>query len=111
MGHSWEKFCLYIKKKTGTMADRVIIWSAFPHKQLYPIIKEADFVVQPSLMDNLPNACIEAMYFRKIIIGTDGASFEQLITHEKNSFLCEIGNSEDLYEKRMMAVSLTHQEK
>lgn len=93
------------------MAHRIIIWSALPHKQLYPIIRGADFVVLPSLMDNLPNACIEAMYFEKVVVGTEGASFEQLITHTKNGFLCEIGNSEDLYKKMMMAVYLTPQEK
>lgn len=96
-----------LKRKAGTMAHRIIIWSALPHKRLYPIIREADFVVLPSLMDNLPNACIEAMYFQKVVVGTEGASFEQLITHEKNGFLCEIGNSEDLYKKMKMAASLT----
>lgn len=100
-----------LKRKAGTMAHRIIIWSALPHKQLYPIIREADFVVLPSLMDNLPNACIEAMYFQKVVIGTRGASFEQLITHGKNGFLCEIGNSEDLYEKMKMAASLTSEDK
>lgn len=96
-----------LKRKAGNMAHRIIIWSALPHKQLYPIIRDADFVVLPSLMDNLPNACIEAMYFQKVVVGTEGASFEQLITHGKDGFLCEIGNSEDLYEKMKMAVSLT----
>lgn len=100
-----------LKRRAGTMARRVIIWSALSHKQLYPIIKAADFVVLPSLMDNLPNACIEAMYFQKVVIGTKGASFEQLITHGKNGFLCEIGNSEDLYKKMKMAVSLTSEDK
>lgn len=100
-----------LKRKAGTAADRVIIWNALPHKQLYPIINKADFVVLPSLMDNLPNACIEAMYFQKVVVGTKGASFEQLITHTKNGFLCEIGSSDDLYEKMEMVVSLSPQEK
>ena len=64
-------------------------------------------MVLPGLMYYLPNACIEAMYFQKVVVGTEGASFEQLITHGKDGFLCEIGNSEDLYEKMKMAVSLT----
>ncbi|MCI9560272.1 MAG: glycosyltransferase family 4 protein [Lachnospiraceae bacterium] len=87
--------------------DRVIIWKALPHKQLYPIIKNADFVVLPSLMDNFPNACIEAMYFERVVIGTNGASFEQLITHEKTGLLCEIGDAEDLLEKMQMAADMS----
>lgn len=91
--------------------NRVIIWNALPHKQLYPIIKEADFVVLPSLMDNLPNACIEAMYFEKVVIGTNGASFEQLITHGKTGLLCKRGDSKDLLNKIQMAVYLSELQK
>lgn len=87
-------------------ADRVVILPAISHKQLYPIIQRADFVVLPSLMDNFPNACIEAMYFGKVVIGTDGASFEQLIQHKVSGLLCKIGDSDDLLEKMQMAVSM-----
>lgn len=100
-----------LKKRAGVFADRVIIWSALPHKQLYPIIKAADFVVLPSLMDNFPNACIEAMYFQKVVIGTEGASFEQLIKHKKTGLLCKIGDADDLYEKMQEAVSMSSEEK
>ncbi len=53
-------------------------------------------------MDNFPNACIEAMYFSKVVIGTDGASFEQLITHGKNGLLCRIGDSPDVVVGRLV---------
>lgn len=92
-------------------ADRIVILPAIPHKQLYPIIQRADFVVLPSLMDNFPNACIEAMHFGKVVIGTDGASFEQLITHKKNGILCRIGDAEDLLSKMQMVVNMTDEEK
>ncbi|MDE7322314.1 MAG: glycosyltransferase family 4 protein [Lachnospiraceae bacterium] len=93
-----------LQNKAGKYSDRIIISNALGHKQLYPVIDKADFVVLPSLMENLSNACIEAMYFERIVIGTDGASFEQLITHGKNGFLCRIGDSQDLLEKMQMAV-------
>lgn len=95
-----------LKKAAGDFFSRVFIWEALPHEKLYPIIKNADFVVLPSLMDNLPNACIEAMYFSKIVIGTDGASFEQLIISGHNGFLCKIGDSEDLLKTMNQVVSL-----
>lgn len=100
-----------LKRKAGKCRDRVIIWNALPHRQLYPVIMGADFVVLPSFMENLSNACIEAMHFGKVVVGTDGASFEQLITHGKNGLLCRIGDSEDLYEKMQMAVSMDEEEK
>lgn len=100
-----------LRRMAGKYRERVIIWGALPHKQLYPIIKNAEFVVLPSLMDNFPNACIEAMYFSKVVIGTDGASFEQLITHGKNGLLCKIGDSQDLLEKMQIAISMSAEQK
>ena len=91
--------------------DRIIISNALAHKQLYPVINAADFVVLPSFMENLSNACIEAMYFERVVIGTDGASFEQLIKHGENGLLCQIGNSQDLLEKMQMVVAMGEKEK
>jgi glycosyltransferase involved in cell wall biosynthesis len=90
---------------------RILVMKSLPHKQLYPIIQNADFVVLPSLMDNFPNACIEAMYFGKVVIGTDGASFEQLIDNGVNGFLCKIDDSQDLLCKMNRAVKLNAYEK
>lgn len=100
-----------LQEKAGKYVDRIIISKALEHKQLYPVICSADFVVLPSYMENLSNACIEAMYFERVVIGTDGASFEQLIKHGKNGLLCQIGNSQDLLEKMQMAVAMGEKEK
>lgn len=95
-----------IRKAAGEFSDRVIVSRPMQHEMLYPVIEHADFVVLPSLMDNFPNACIEAMYFSKIVIGTDGASFEQIIKDGYNGFLCKIGDSEDLLRKMQHTVEL-----
>lgn len=100
-----------LKKKSGKCVNRVIFFNALPHKQLYPVICKADFVILPSLMENLSNACIEAMYFKKVVIGTDGASFEQLIMHGINGLLCQIGNPQDLFEKMQIAKNMSEREK
>lgn len=100
-----------IRQKAGKGRDRVIMFGELPHKQLYPIINNASFVVMPSLMDNFPNACIEAMYFGKIVIGTRGASFEQLITDGENGFLCEIGSSDSLYNSMQRAIQVSDSER
>lgn len=100
-----------LQEKAGKYVDRIIISNALAHKQLYPVINAADFVVLPSFMENLSNACIEAMYFERVVIGTDGASFEQLIKHGENGLLCQIGNSQDLLEKMQMAVAMGEKEK
>lgn len=100
-----------LQKKAGKYTDRILISDALEHKRLYPVIQNSDVVVLPSLMENLSNACIEAMYFERVVIGTDGASFEQLITHGVNGLLCQIGDSHDLLEKIQMAVLMGENEK
>jgi len=79
----------YITNNAKEYADRVIYLGALNREELYPIIRNAECCIFPSRVDNLPNACIEAMAMGKIVVGTQGASFEQLIHHIKNGFLVE----------------------
>lgn len=100
-----------LRKAAGEYKDRVIFMKALPHNLLYPIIKHADFVIFPSLIDNFPNACVEAMYFERVVIGTDGTSFEQLIEDGKSGLLCAPGNAKSLLEKMNEAVNMDESQK
>lgn len=100
-----------IKKCAGKHQSRVKIYDAMPHERLFPIIKNAELVILPSLMENFSNACVEAMYFSRRVIGTDGASFEQLITDGKNGLLCIPGDSKSLLNKIEYAMSMSEDEK
>jgi glycosyltransferase involved in cell wall biosynthesis len=84
-------------------AERLLILDNLPHSQLYPIIAGAHLVVLPSLIDNLPNACLEAMGLGKVVIGTTGASFEELITDGVNGFLVPPDCAKSLAEKMIDA--------
>lgn len=95
-----------LKRAAKEYEDRVVIFKAKPHEQLYPIIKAAEFVVLPYLNDNLPNACLEAMSFGKVVIGTDGGSFEQVIMHGKSGILCKSNDANDLLDKIDYVMSL-----
>jgi glycosyltransferase involved in cell wall biosynthesis len=88
-----------IYQKAGQYRDRIIYINPLKHEKLYPIIEKADLVVLPSLMENFSNACIEAMYFGRIVIGTQETSFEQLITDGENGFLAIPDNSSSLLRK------------
>lgn len=57
-------------------------------------------ILMPSLSDNLPNSCAEAMSLGKIVIGTNGSSLEQFIENKKNGFLAKIGSAENLYYRK-----------
>jgi glycosyltransferase involved in cell wall biosynthesis len=83
--------------------DRLMIMENLPHSQLYPVIAGAHLVVLPSLLDNLPNACLEAMGLGKVVIGTTGTSFEELISDGVNGFLVPPDNPQALAEKMIAA--------
>lgn len=89
----------YIKRCAGQYADRVIFLGTLRRNILYPIIEKSFACLMPSRIDNMPNTCIEAMALGKIVIGTRGASFEQLIEDGISGYLIEIDNSEELVQK------------
>jgi glycosyltransferase involved in cell wall biosynthesis len=93
----------FARTECGTSASRLIMIDNLPHGQLYPIVAAARLVVLPSLIDNLPNACLEAMGLGKPVIGTTGASFEELITDGVNGFLVPPNDPEGLSEKMISA--------
>lgn len=88
----------YLKAGAGEYADRVLYLGKLKGDNLQRLIQKALFCVMPSRVDNLPNACIEAMAFGKIVIGTRGASFEQLIEDGRSGFLVERENPAQLAE-------------
>ena len=90
--------------------DRVIFSKKASHSQLYPIIQSANGVILPSRMDNLPNTCLEAMGLGKIVVGTRGASFDQLIHDGENGFLCEIDDHDGLFDAIKKLLSLSQEQ-
>lgn len=100
-----------LRDAAGQYKDRFIYIKPLSHDALYPVINHAQFVVFPSLIDNFSNACIEAMYFGRVVIGTVGTSYEQLIEDEKSGFLCQPNNAIDLLEKMNKAATLSDGER
>ncbi len=93
----------FARAQCNGFGERLIIIEKLPHSQLYPVIAGAQLVVLPSLIDNLPNACLEAMGLGKVVIGTDGTGFEELITDGVNGFLVPPDNPEALADKMIAA--------
>lgn len=74
------------------LPDRLHYLGPLPHAQLYPVIRHSRGVVLPSLVDNLPNACIESMMLGRPVIGTRGASFDELLIDGESGLLVEPGD-------------------
>ncbi len=101
----------YIKHRSKEHANRIIHFDKTPHNKLYPIISNSLFCVLPSRMDNFPNTCIEAMAHSKIVIGTLGNGFEQLINDGDSGFLIKVDNHKQLLETINKVLSLSQEEK
>lgn len=100
-----------LKKSAKEYVDRIKVLKPLSHEQLYPLIIDAECIVLPYFNDNLPNACLEAMSFGKVVIGTDGGSFEQVIEHGYNGVLCQRNDSEDLLNKLHYVMKLSDEKK
>ena len=100
-----------MQKKLGKNADRMLYLGLIKQEQLYSIIRHAEFVLIPSLIDNLPNSCLEALSLDKIVIGTYHTSLEQMICHGKNGFLSKPGDANSLLEAVRRVCVLTEEEK
>ena len=93
----------FARAQCNSFAARLILLENLPHSQLYPVIAGAHLVVLPSLIDNLPNTCLEAMGLGKVVIGTTGTSFDELITDGVNGFLVPPDSPNALAEKMISA--------
>lgn len=89
----------YAERACNRHCRRLIFVDQIRHAQLYPVIAGSRLVVLPSLVDNLPNACLEAMALGKPVIGTCGTSFEELMTDGVTGFLVPPGDRDALAEK------------
>ncbi|HEX3282551.1 MAG TPA: glycosyltransferase family 4 protein [Pyrinomonadaceae bacterium] len=93
----------YAHEVCGKFAERFIVLEQLPHQQLYPIITNAKLVVLPSIEDNLPNTCLEAMALARPVIGTYETSLSELITDEETGFLVAANDVEALTRKILYA--------
>jgi len=93
----------YAREQCGSFASRLVVLENLPHRKLFPIIAGAKLVALPSLIDNLPNACLEAMGLGKVVIGTTGTSFDELINDGADGFLVAPNDASALTEKLISA--------
>jgi glycosyltransferase involved in cell wall biosynthesis len=93
----------FARAQCNGFGERLVIVENLPHSSLYPIINAACLVVLPSLIDNFPNACLEAMGLGKVVIGTTGTTLDELISDGVNGFLVRPDDPEALADKMIAA--------
>ena len=100
-----------IRQRCPQHASRITILDAMCHQELFRYVAHARLVVLPSRLDNLPNTCLESMAFKRVVVATQDASFEQLIDHQGNGFLAPQDNEDALVDQIQYAWNLSDTER
>lgn len=84
--------------------DNVHYFPSLPKQALYPVIRNSTAVLIPSLIDNYPNTCLEAMQFGRLVIATRGTSLDEMILDGETGILVERNDVNSLQEgiRRLM---------
>jgi glycogen(starch) synthase len=80
----------------GSHRWKVQVLHPLPKAELYALVQRADAAVLPSLVDNLPNTVIECLMLGIPVIGTQGASIDELVQSGVTGELVAPGSVEDL---------------
>jgi len=102
-GESWNGAVENYRDIWGEQASQVRWLGYVPKPQLYAVLKRAEAVVIPSRVDNLPNTLIESLLLNIPVIGSLGASIDELIEPGISGELVPIGDSAALAEAMLKA--------
>ncbi|PWH12715.1 MAG: hypothetical protein DDG60_11880 [Anaerolineae bacterium] len=76
-----------------------------PLQELPEIFHTHDIVWVPSLYDNFPLICLEAMACGKSVVVSDAGGLPEMVQHQKTGLVFRRGNADDLVEKTLMLLS------
>ena len=82
----------------GEHKSQVIYLGEIQKPYLYAVLKRADASVLPSRCDNLPNTAIESLSLGVPVIGTRGASIDELVEPGYSGDVVPIGDAKALAE-------------
>ena len=80
-------------ERLGRHRARVRHLGELTRPELYAVVAGAEASVLPSLFDNLPNSAIESLLLGVPVIGSDGASLDELVTPGVHGLLVPVGDS------------------
>lgn len=89
----------YIHDRIGEEKERVIIKNHLDREILFPLIKNSYCCLFPSRIDNLPNACIEAISLGIPVIGSNKSSLEEMIIDGETGYIFKNSEGKDFKNK------------
>jgi glycosyltransferase involved in cell wall biosynthesis len=90
-GEAWHRALDAYRSLWGDHADQVSWLGLIPKSHVYGVLKRAEAVVIPSRADNLPTILVESPLLRVPVIGSLGASIDEVIEPGVSGELVPIG--------------------
>jgi glycogen synthase len=86
------------RSRWGERANQIHITEPLDRPEMYAVLKRADAAVLPSQADNLPNTVIESLVFGIPVLGSRGASIDELVEEGRTGHLVALGDVQGLAE-------------
>jgi glycosyltransferase involved in cell wall biosynthesis len=102
-GEAWDGGLDGYRRIWGDRASQVMWLGYISKPEVYAVLRGAEASVAPSRVDNLPNTVIESLLFNVPVIGSRGASIDELIEPGTNGTLVPIGQPAALAEALVSA--------
>ena len=72
---------------------------ALPYAEVRPLVRSADIVLMPSLWENCPYSCLEAMAAGRSVVVSDQGGMPELIQDGENGLLARTGDAASFVER------------
>jgi glycosyltransferase involved in cell wall biosynthesis len=79
--------------RSRTLKGSIHALGAVPLEDLRPLVRAADIFLLPSLWENCPYSCLEAMAAGRAIVAADQGGMPELIVSGENGLLAAAGNA------------------
>jgi glycosyltransferase involved in cell wall biosynthesis len=87
----------------GERCAQVVWLGALAKPELYGVVQASEAAVLPSTVDNLPNTAIESLLLGVPVIGSAGASIDELVEPGRTGELVPVGDAEALAQAMLRA--------
>jgi glycogen synthase len=87
----------YIKNKLKAYENSLEFMGYQEYNRIPSILEESHICIFPSLWENFPNVCLEAMAAGRVAIGTDNGGMADMINHNINGILIPPNSPKAIY--------------
>lgn len=83
----------YLRRAAGPFADRLEFTGRLPLNETYRYFSLTDICVFPSVWENFPNVCLEAMAAGRGIVGSNAGGMAEMLVHEESGLIVDPARS------------------